>query len=60
MKDVSSSISLTVVSIFLEITSVISIASASVVDEDSIVFDLSSKFSFNILTLSLYLLYFGL
>ena len=46
MKVVSCSTSLTVVSISLEVTSIISIASASVVDEDSIAFDLSFKSSF--------------
>ena len=61
MKDVSCSTSLTVASISLEVTSIISIASMSVVDEDSIAFDLSSKFSSNFLSFpSRLLLYLGL
>ena len=60
MKVVSCSTSLMVVSISLEATSIISIASASVVDEDSIAFDLSFKSSFYILTFSLTFLYFCL
>ena len=48
MKDVFFSTSLTVVSISLEVTSIISIASASVVDDDSVVltFHLSSHLTF--------------
>ena len=60
MKDVSCSTPLTVVSIALEVISIISIASVSVVDEDFISFDLSLKFSFNFLTFSLVSLYLAL
>ena len=53
IKDASCSAPLTVVSISLEVISIISIASASVVDEDSMAFDLSSTFSSSFLSLIL-------
>ena len=59
-KDVPCSISLTVLSISLDVISISSIASAFVVDEDFIAFDLLFKLSSNFLNLttagSLYLL----